>query len=164
MPERTAEQAEATRAAILDAARKRFAEDGFSASIANIVADAGVTKARCSIISPASWICSVKSGQICRPGWGGSPVGSPQNERRARSLHPSSSRGPGSISNGRRARNISRSSCMRAPSYWACRAGYESRTAILAKAMYAGRWKRWLSGAYRPRSREMPILCWCNRP
>jgi AcrR family transcriptional regulator len=44
MPRRTAEQAEATRAAILDAARKRFAEDGFSASIANIVADAGVTK------------------------------------------------------------------------------------------------------------------------
>jgi AcrR family transcriptional regulator len=44
MPRRTAEQAEATRAAILDAARKRFAEDGFSASIASIVADAGVTK------------------------------------------------------------------------------------------------------------------------
>ncbi len=44
MPRRTAEQAEATRAAILDAARARFAQDGFSASIASIVADAGVTK------------------------------------------------------------------------------------------------------------------------
>lgn len=44
MPRRTAEQAEETRLAILDAARKRFAEDGFSASLANIVADAGVTK------------------------------------------------------------------------------------------------------------------------
>nr|WP_321360966.1 TetR family transcriptional regulator [uncultured Hyphomonas sp.] len=44
MPRRTAEQAEATRAAILDAARGRFAEEGFSASIASIVAGAGVTK------------------------------------------------------------------------------------------------------------------------
>ena len=44
MARRTAEQAEATRAAILEAARDRFAQDGFSASIASIVADAGVTK------------------------------------------------------------------------------------------------------------------------
>jgi AcrR family transcriptional regulator len=44
MPRRTAAQAEATRAAILEAARKRFADEGFSASLASIVADAGVTK------------------------------------------------------------------------------------------------------------------------
>lgn len=44
MPRRTAEQAEETRAAIVAAARKRFAEDGFNASLATIVAEAGVTK------------------------------------------------------------------------------------------------------------------------
>ena len=44
MPRRTAEQAEETRAAIVAAARRRFAEDGFNASLANIVSDAGVTK------------------------------------------------------------------------------------------------------------------------
>ncbi|HPF22845.1 MAG TPA: TetR family transcriptional regulator [Hyphomonas sp.] len=44
MPRRTAEQAEETRAAILAAARNRFAVDGFNASLANIVSDAGVTK------------------------------------------------------------------------------------------------------------------------
>jgi len=44
MPRRTAEQAEATRAAILEAARERFADEGFGASIASIVAEAGVTK------------------------------------------------------------------------------------------------------------------------
>jgi AcrR family transcriptional regulator len=44
MPRRTAEQAEITRAAILEAARRRFAEDGYNASIASIVSEAGVTK------------------------------------------------------------------------------------------------------------------------
>ena len=44
MPRRTAEQAEVTRAAILAAARKQFAEEGFHASLASIVAEAGVTK------------------------------------------------------------------------------------------------------------------------
>lgn len=44
MPRRTSEQAEETRAAILSAARRRFGEEGFSASLASIVSDAGVTK------------------------------------------------------------------------------------------------------------------------
>ena len=44
MARRTAEQAEETRAAILAAARRRFAEDGFNASLASIVSEAGVTK------------------------------------------------------------------------------------------------------------------------
>lgn len=44
MARRTSEQAEETRAAILAAARKRFGEEGFSASLASIVSDAGVTK------------------------------------------------------------------------------------------------------------------------
>ena len=44
MPRRTAEQAEETRAAILAAARDRFAEEGFNASVASIVSAAGVTK------------------------------------------------------------------------------------------------------------------------
>lgn len=44
MARRTSEQAEETRAAILTAARKRFGEEGFSASLASIVSDAGVTK------------------------------------------------------------------------------------------------------------------------
>ena len=44
MPRRTAEQAEETRAAILAAARKRFGREGFNASLASIVSDAGVTK------------------------------------------------------------------------------------------------------------------------
>ena len=44
MPKRTAEQAEETRAAILAAARTRFADEGFNASLASIVSDAGVSK------------------------------------------------------------------------------------------------------------------------
>jgi AcrR family transcriptional regulator len=44
MARRTAAQAETTRASILDAARDRFAEEGFSASLASIVSAAGVTK------------------------------------------------------------------------------------------------------------------------
>lgn len=44
MPRRTAQQAEETRAAILAAARKRFGAEGFNASLAHIVSDAGVTK------------------------------------------------------------------------------------------------------------------------
>jgi AcrR family transcriptional regulator len=44
MVRRTAAQAETTRAAILDAARDRFAVEGFSASLASIVSAAGVTK------------------------------------------------------------------------------------------------------------------------
>ncbi|MEZ5997276.1 MAG: TetR family transcriptional regulator [Hyphomonas sp.] len=44
MARRTAEQAEETRAAILESAQKHFARDGFKASLADIVSDAGVTK------------------------------------------------------------------------------------------------------------------------
>lgn len=44
MARRTSEQAEETRAAILAAARRRFGEEGFNASLASIVSDAGVTK------------------------------------------------------------------------------------------------------------------------
>lgn len=44
MARRTTKQAEETRQAILEAARKLFAEQGFDASIASIVSAAGVTK------------------------------------------------------------------------------------------------------------------------
>ncbi|MCA8899878.1 MAG: TetR family transcriptional regulator [Hyphomonas sp.] len=44
MARRTAAQAEQTRVAILESARRHFAEDGFNASLASIVAAAGVTK------------------------------------------------------------------------------------------------------------------------